>query len=156
MYQVVSDKERERLKRAWRQKHRSTDDYQVARDGDHLMTPFECDKCVFWKLKGRHPIEGNPQDNLLKAVIRQSNLDAFWSRARSTVTSNKNLVKQQIEISKTLGLEGPFVDYGPSPSYDHCAREVALSILIKSRQTTGKKLKNTPTVQHYTKVTLKF
>jgi hypothetical protein len=33
-----------------------THDYMVARTGDHLMSPFECDTCIFRKLKKRDPI----------------------------------------------------------------------------------------------------
>jgi hypothetical protein len=30
-----------------------------ARDGDHLMCPFQCDGCQFWNQCKRDPIEGN-------------------------------------------------------------------------------------------------
>ena len=67
------------------------------------------------------------------ACIRQSSLDAFWSRASSTVGGNLQSVKQQLSLSKLVGLEGPFEDYGPAPDHDYCGREVAVAMLLKSR-----------------------
>jgi len=45
------DDEEERIVNSWK---RSVDhgEYHSARDGDHLITPFECDLCIFVKLKG--------------------------------------------------------------------------------------------------------
>ena len=141
LYQGVTHQDKVRLKHAWRQIHKGKTDFLVARAGDHLITPFECDRCVFWKLKNRHSNANNAQDNLLLACIRRSSLDAFWSRATTTVNANRALVKQQIVLSESLGLEGPFQDYGPTPEFDHCGREVALAMLLKSRWTTGKNSK---------------
>ena len=45
-------------------------EYKTARDGDHLLTPFECERCIFLKLKGRVPVEGSDKDKLLFACIR--------------------------------------------------------------------------------------
>ena len=59
--------------------------YCVGRRGDHLLTPFECDRCIFAKLKSRLPFNEAPKDKLLLAVIRRINLDALWSRESSTV-----------------------------------------------------------------------
>ena len=142
LYQGATARDKTRLEQAWKHKHRRKTDYQVARNGDHLLTPFECDFCVFKKLKHRFPSSENAQDQLLMSCIRRSSLDAFWSRATATVGANRSLVKQQISLSQTLGLEGPFTDYGPSPSEDHCGREVAAAILLKSRWTTGKNSKS--------------
>jgi len=41
----------------------------VARDGDHLITSFECDLCIFVKLKNRYPIATSDQDKRLAAYI---------------------------------------------------------------------------------------
>ena len=75
--------------------------------------------------------ESNVQDVLLMACVRRSDLDTLWSRASTTVASNRSLIRQKLENSKSLGLEGPFLDYGPDPSEDTCGREVALAILMK-------------------------
>jgi hypothetical protein len=69
-----------------------SNDYLHARRGDHLMTCFECDLCVFRKLRNHNPRPKEPQDELLQMVIRRIILDAFWSRASSTVINNARVV----------------------------------------------------------------
>ena len=59
-----------------------------ARNGDNLMVPFECDFCVFGKLFDHVPNTMNKQDVFAMSCIRRVILDAFWSRARSTVMAN--------------------------------------------------------------------
>jgi hypothetical protein len=79
-YGEMSDpNERERLQVAWGKMHLPDDEFHSARNGDHCMVPFECDLCIFRKLKRRSPDLTNPGDDLLLACIRQINLDAFWS-----------------------------------------------------------------------------
>ena len=98
------------------------------------MTPFECDLCVFRKLRKTEPERRNPQDKLLLGVIRRMNLDAFWSRATGTVLQNADRAKMGIELSSILGLQGPYEDEGNYPPYDHCGYEVAAVILMHSRR----------------------
>ena len=62
------------------------------------------------------------------------NLDAFWARARSTVTENTSRIKRTIKFSNSLGLLGPFEHTGPYPDHDHCGYEVAAAILMNSRR----------------------
>ena len=45
--------EEERFKGAWKRVWNEAE-YLIAREGDHLITPFECDLCIFLKLKGRY------------------------------------------------------------------------------------------------------
>jgi hypothetical protein len=40
-----------------------------ARDGDLLLTPFQCDCCHFQNIKQRKPEEANHQDKLLLICI---------------------------------------------------------------------------------------
>jgi len=58
--------------------------YTQARDGDHLLLPFQCDLCVFRNLTCRNPHANSPDDFLL-CCIRRVNLDAMWGREPSTV-----------------------------------------------------------------------
>jgi hypothetical protein len=122
----------ERLTSAWGKKHRSEKDYKVARDGDHMLVPFECDLCIFRKLKSRNPLPGNQQDTLLMACLRRANLDAFWSRAKSTVLTNRDKVAFAIRMSAAGGLLGPYESDGPLPEEDHCGYEVAFEMLLHS------------------------
>jgi hypothetical protein len=97
------------------------------------MVQFECDTCIFLKLKQRVPDPHQTQDKLLMACIRRANLDAFWSRASSTVMSNARLIDESIELSQLVGIDPPFVPMGPLPTSDHCGYGMAVLILLKSR-----------------------
>ena len=67
-------------------------------------------------------------------MIRRMNLDAFWSRARTTVRENGRRVRQALRFSNSLGLEGPYLHEGPYPYYDHCGYEIAAIMLMHSSQ----------------------
>jgi len=64
-----SNKDLVRLESVWGTRHRKVDDFHRAQNGDHLLVPYECDLCVFRKLKGCNPNMGRPQDDLLLASI---------------------------------------------------------------------------------------
>ena len=69
------------------------------------------------------------------------NLDACWSRESQTVTQNAKRAERQLEFSKLVGLEGPYVQMGNLPDFDHCGYEVAIAMLLYSRK-PGKHNKN--------------
>ena len=122
----------ERFADAW--KHRwEANKYGQARVGDHLITPFECDRCIFIKLKGRLPIKVAIKDRLLLAGIRRVNLGALWGRETSTVKRNLAGVKKIIYASASAGLVGPFILYGPMPAFDYCGYEIAIDMVLASR-----------------------
>lgn len=98
------------------------------------MAPFECDFCIFWKLKGHQPRRQNPQDDLLLACIRRANLDTFWSRAPGSVNNNMRIVNQSVKFMKTLGLPGCFSIPSVAPSYDHAGYQIAYAMLLHSRR----------------------
>ena len=123
----------ERSKR-WKEKRQNPLDFVEARNGDHAMVSFECDQCIFVKLKNRLPTKFSQQDKLLLIMIRRINLDAFWARQRSTVRENTSRVKLILQSSNTLGLKGPFEHTGPCPPYDHCGYELAINMLMHSRR----------------------
>jgi hypothetical protein len=85
----ATEVDRERLVRAWGSRHRPATEFCVGRNGDHLLVPFECDLCIFRKLRKHSPDVNREQDKLLLACIRRVTLDAFWSRASSMVNGNK-------------------------------------------------------------------
>ena len=64
--------------------------FKEARDGDHLMAPFQCDLCHFVNIQGRLPEPSDEQDKLLLLTIRRVVLDSLWARERSTVTKNRD------------------------------------------------------------------
>ena len=125
------DEEEDRVKSAWVAVS-FQNEYLVARDGDHLITPFECDLCIFIKLKGRYPITQSESDKKLASCIRRVNLDSFWSRAPTTVANNLRLAKNLVNLPKAVGLDSPFISAGPCPSFDHCGYQIAISMILMS------------------------
>lgn len=71
--------------------------FRMARDGDHLMCPFQCDECHFYNIQKRRP-GARPQDSVLLMCIRCANLDAFWSQESATMVANLR------EGARALGL----------------------------------------------------
>ena len=88
---IKKGKEKEELKKKeilevmWKSKHWNEMDFHEARNGDHLLVIFECDLCIFRKLRHTNPVSNLSQDYLLLACIRRIDLDTFWSRTRLTV-----------------------------------------------------------------------
>ena len=122
-----------RMVSSWKGKVRDENDFKQARSGDHLMIPFECDSCVFIKLKGRLPHLDSPSDLLLSSCIRRMILDAFWSRETSTIRANTRRVNKLIEVASTFQIPGPFFYEGTLPLHDHCGYRIGVSILLLSR-----------------------
>jgi hypothetical protein len=98
------------------------------------MLSFECDLCIFRKLRDQHQPDPQSQvDTCVMLTIRRMNLDAFWSRATPTVVGNAGVVVRGLRHSASLGLTGPYLATGPLPYRDHCGYEVALQLLTDSR-----------------------
>jgi hypothetical protein len=62
------------------------------------------------------------------------NLDAFWSRSTAIVKGQKDKLKQGLALSMLVGLDGPYFNDGPYPSYNHVGYEVAIQMLLMSRR----------------------
>ena len=106
--------------------------FQEARDGDHLMCSFQCDLCLFYRMKGRLPIEHDMKDELLLVCLRRANLDAMWSREPSTVASNRREMEKMLKISAELGIDPSFAALGPFPLEDIQGVNVAIHMLRRS------------------------
>ena len=124
----------DRIESEWNKIHKSKDDFIHARNGDHLLIPFECDYCIFYKLKNHIPRLNHPQDQLLMGCLRRMNLDAFWSRTTSTVRANTLRANRMKKLSDLVGLSTSFIHTDHLPPYDHCGYEVAVQILLASRK----------------------
>jgi hypothetical protein len=122
----------DRLTSGWSIRKRDSNRFSTARNGDDLLVSFECDVCIFRKLFARDSDPQNTRDEFALACIRRINLDAFWSRARTTVESNTAKVREGLRISESLGLAGPYLNPGPLPMDDHCGYEVALQMVAAS------------------------
>ena len=122
----------DRLMAGWKPRASDHRKYSEARDGDDLMTSFECDFCVFSKISGRIPNPDSEKDTHLMCCIRRVILDSFWSRARQTVSANASRVREMVSMSTMLGFDPPFDAPGPLPSFDHCGYRVAILMVDKS------------------------
>ena len=96
------------------------------------MTQFLYDLCVFCILKGREP-DGRESDTLLLEVIVRATLNAFWSRAPTTVSRNRAMIKRNIKQLSVVGSEGPYCDPKSSPFNNLCSLETAISVLLDSQ-----------------------
>lgn len=101
------------------------------RDGDHLVTPFQCDLCIFRNMNNRNP---GPHDQLLLECIRQANLDALWGRDSATVSSTLRGVRQTITLLRQVNTAPPYPPLGPFPVQDTLGYAVAVAMLLKSRE----------------------
>jgi hypothetical protein len=79
--------------------------YTHGRNGDHLLTPFQCDLCVFHNLKCRNPLSEDSTDQLLLCCIRWANLDAVWGGEPHTVQATFRAVSQITSQPRHVGLE---------------------------------------------------
>ena len=130
---AVDQMDRARLIQAWGKRVQSESDYLHARNGDHTLVPFECDLCIFRKLRKCSPDPSYAPDKLLLDCIRRMNLDSFWSRTTETVNGHRGKLEHGIRLSRTVGLEGPYTHEGPMPAFNHCGYEVATQMLLNSR-----------------------
>jgi hypothetical protein len=81
----------------------------VARPGDHFLSPFQCELCLFINIQGRSSLfgEGNLSDVVLLRALRRANLDAFWSREPNTVLQNLGKVNCILQLGFELGMDNP-------------------------------------------------
>jgi hypothetical protein len=107
--------------------------YLQARNGDNLVTPFQCDLCHFRNLMQHDPVEGLPQDMRLLKLIRHANLDALWSRELGTVRGTLSMCQQGGRIAASLGFKDRlFWPMGPHPLKDTFGIGVAIVMLQQS------------------------
>jgi hypothetical protein len=106
--------------------------YRVARNGDHLLTPFQCDLCCFRNLQRRDPNHLLERDALLMCCIRRANLDAVWGREPQTVGATLRAAKNMLRLWEKVGLAPQFPALGPFPVRDSLGLSVAIAMLLKS------------------------
>lgn len=71
-------------------------------------------------------------DRKVIVCARQINLDAFWSRAASTINNNLRSVEKILAASRELELLGLFISGGPMPWEDHCGCQITLGMVLAS------------------------
>jgi hypothetical protein len=108
-------------------------DFLVAREGNHLFCPFECDECCFHRLRGKSSVADNDGDNTLLAYIRRANLDAFWARRPGTISGLRMLFREQVEVGEAFGFE-MFPPLGPFGRNYQSGMGAAIGILARSQR----------------------
>jgi hypothetical protein len=89
--------------------------FTCARDGDYLMTRFQCEKCHFRNIQGRDPQHENRRDALFERCIRRASLDAFWCLEENTVKGTRSSMRAAIQKAEMIGGDGIFPALGPLP-----------------------------------------
>ncbi|KAL7556653.1 hypothetical protein ACA910_017592 [Epithemia clementina (nom. ined.)] len=110
--------------------------FKESRPGNFLMCSFQCDCCAFYNVKMRYPSETSTKDQLLLNCIRRANLDAFWSRERSTVSKNRLEMAGFLRSADTLGIDWAVPERGPFPLGDTMGMGMgtACAMLVKTLQ----------------------
>ena len=117
----------------------------MARNGDWLIAPFQCDQCHFINIYKRVPLEESEHDKLILLFIRRANLDMFWSRTGLTVASNLRSIKEILKFSRELNLPVSLSVLGPWPVTDICGMNLAI---IELRKSQGKNRPNAICTTH--------
>ena len=107
--------------------------FRCARNGDHLLTPFQCDLCQFRNVFKREPMANVVTDEKAIIAIRRAILDTFWARTKNTVDRNRASVKKLLEFGVgAYGLPDVLPPMGPHPIEDNWGMGIALIVLRKS------------------------
>jgi hypothetical protein len=122
------------------------DRFKVARAGDHLMCPFQCDECHFIKIHGTASRRGDVKDALCLLVLRRAILDSFWGRETVTVDANRREAVRYIHAAGLMGVVQPYPKRGPFSMKDKWGMTTAMVMLLRSRE----KGKNAEFVQYET------
>ena len=118
--------------------------FKTGRNGDHLMTQFQCDLCQFRNIMKRDPdVEKIKSDEGLLVCMRRAILDSLWSREPSTVRNNLTECRRAVKIGDMFGFHNTFVSMGPFPIEDSWGLKEACILLHRSLDTG----KNDVTIQ---------
>jgi hypothetical protein len=103
--------------------------YRTARNGDHLMTMFQCEACHFANIQGREPRSESETDRMLLRCIRRATLDAFWGAAptHDSVEENRQAFELYLETVREFGAPLPLPP--PFPLEDGTGMAVAAAIV---------------------------
>ena len=108
------------------------DRYCAARDGDHLMVPFQCETCHYRNIRGRDPNPCNPWHLRTLHKLRRCNLDACWGHGPRTVSGNLREARRGLESSNGNGFPPATPPMGPFPLTDSLGMNAAMTVLGRS------------------------
>ena len=72
----------------------------VARKGDCILTPHQCEKCWLVSLYGCCPDSGSLADSQILEVLCRANLDMFLSCGTSTIHGMLGYAKELVSRSR--------------------------------------------------------
>ena len=105
----------------------------IARDGDWLFSPFQCERCWFINIFEREPYPTVIlKDRLLLNILRRANLDIFWSRESTTIKQSLGRVKTMISQWKGRYGVSPFPIITPWKVGDDMGMKAVIVLLEKS------------------------
>ena len=116
----------------FRRRKEDENKYLVARAGDGLIAPFQCDHCWFINLKQRVPLPSSIGDKYELALIRRANLDLFWSRESRTISKVVNQLRQIISRAENAGRRIPLEPFTPWDLDEFQDMGIAIIILERS------------------------
>jgi hypothetical protein len=121
--------------------------YLEAREGDHLITPFQCEICHVRNILGRDPQDNLASDVRLIKLLRRASLDAFWCSEPKTVEGTLREARRGLRIAASLGFRDRlFTPLGPFPLEDTFGTRAAV-VMLEVSLNPGK---NDDTVQYGT------
>jgi hypothetical protein len=106
--------------------------FKVARPGDHSMIPFQCELCHFRNISLWNPDQQDGCDLEILDMMRRANLDAFWSREKTTVSYNLQEALQMEWMTFQLGLPTITPPMGPGPLEDNLGMKAMMVVLDRS------------------------
>ena len=106
--------------------------FHNGRSGDHLMTPYQCELCHFRNIYSRDPLNCRHSDREALEFFRRASLDAFWSRASSTVRGNLTEGRRGQKFAERMGVPCLVPEMGPFPLRDTMGMMCAAAILDRS------------------------
>ena len=102
------------------------------RNGDNLITPFQCDLCHFRNILGRGPVRTSFEDSEIMALIRRASLDSLWAREPNTVRANLREAVRMERFASRVRLPSITPAMGPFPLQDVFGMLPAIALLDRS------------------------
>ena len=102
--------------------------YLVARKGDCILVPHQCEKIWFVNLCGCCPDSSCLEDSQTLEVIHRANLDIFWSCDTSTIHEMLGYEKELVIRAREADRSVPFPAITAWPMGDEVGMGVAIQI----------------------------
>jgi hypothetical protein len=108
--------------------------FKVARAGDHLMTPFQCELCHFHNIYKREPAAYDLEDIEIIEFLHRCCKDALWSREPTVVANNLREAIRGRKSARRFKFPGETAipPMGPYPLSDTFGMQAAMVVLERS------------------------